>query len=97
MNDELDESHYHIMTGPRNQQAVADVVVAEYNESIGVFLSLVGDFYAEIRNMDYEEAIERALHATGFGAGRGAFIGSPSLMVYWLRCEETYHNNPCWN
>lgn len=89
--------HFHIMTGVANAQPVADAIFLEYKDSLDAFLGLARDFYESMRNMDEGEAMVKTLQATGYGAARGAYIGPPSLMIYWLRCDETHHDNPTWN
>ena len=89
--------HFHVCTGPLQHIPVTDVKFEEYEASIQCFVSLSNAMFKELRGSDYDLTIEQALEATDRGNNAGAFVGPPSLMIYWLRCEATTHDVPSWN
>lgn len=89
--------HFHVCTGPRENIPVSDVLFDEYEDSVQCFVTLSNYLFSELRGSDYDLTIEQALEATGNGDNRGAFVGTHTLTVYWLRCEDEPHSIPAWN
>lgn len=90
-------SHYHVCTGQADAMPISDVLYDEYEESITTFVGLANSLFKELRGSEYDLTIGQALEATDHGKGRGAFVGPPSLVLYWLRCEDVEHDTPAWN
>lgn len=97
MVEENPESHYHICTGPRDNMPISDVKFEKYEESLHCFTSLANAMFRNLRDSDYDLSLEQALEATDHGNSRGAFVGPPTLTLYWLRCEAEVHDTPAWN
>lgn len=93
------KSHYHICTGSRNSIPISDVQFDDYEESLYCFMKLGNAMFRELRGSDYDLSLAQALEATNHGKARAAYVGPPTLTLYWLRCEATpeQHETPAWN
>ena len=89
--------HFHVLTGPASTVPQTDVVYDDYVESLYGFLGMGRALFKDLAGSDEDQTIEQALEATAHGEARGAYIGPPSLMVYWFRCEDETHNVASWN
>jgi len=90
-------SHYHVCTGPVERIPVSDVRFEEYEESLHCFISLANMMFRELRGDEYDLTLEQAFEVTKNGESRGAYVGPPSLTLYWLRCDADEHDTPAWN
>lgn len=91
------ESHYHVCTGPQGGIPLSNIRFEEYEDSLHTFMSLANSMFRELRGSDYDLSLAQAFEATDYGNSRGAYVGPPSLTIYWLRCDEETHDVAAWN